>query len=73
MKKMYDFSKDAFIAVAFILFMVGSMLKFMTIDYVGFGCYSLFTSAGLIRIASILLLFSIALNVNDIANDKKNK
>jgi hypothetical protein len=64
MKKAYNLSGDIFIAAAFISLPVGILLKLLGIEVLFWGI----TASGLIKLAVLSLLFSIALNLHDLAH-----
>lgn len=63
MKKTYNLGEDLFLAIAFISFVVGAVLKLLGINYIIWGI----TSRNLISNAVLCLLFSIALSLYDVA------
>ncbi|MBU0503803.1 MAG: hypothetical protein ABH882_01070 [Candidatus Omnitrophota bacterium] len=64
MKKTYNLSGDIFIAAAFIILPVGILLKLLGIEALIWGI----TASGLIKLTGLSLLFSIALNLHDLAH-----
>lgn len=64
MKKTYNLSGDIFIAAAFVLLPVGILLKFSGIEVLFWGI----TASGLIKLTGLSLMFSIALNLHDLAH-----
>jgi len=68
MRKVYNLGDDLFLAIAFISFVVGVVLRMMGIYEIALGI----TSRSLIFNAIICLLFSIALSLYDLAHvDRK--
>jgi len=65
MKKVYNLGDDFFLAVAFVSFMIGSVLRLLGINEIGWGI----TATNLIYNAIVCLLFSIALSLYDIARN----
>lgn len=66
MKKVYNLGDDFFLAIAFMSFVVGSVLQLLGIDDIGWGI----TSRNLIVNAALCLLFSVALSLYDIARNQ---
>ncbi len=64
MKKTYNLSGDIFIAAAFIILPVGIMLKLLGIEVLFLGI----RASELIKLTGLSLLFSIALNLHDLAH-----
>jgi hypothetical protein len=64
MKKVYNLGDDLFLAIAFMSFVIGAVLKLLGIENIGWGV----TARGLIINAVICLLFSIALSLYDVAH-----
>jgi hypothetical protein len=64
MKKVYNLSGDIFIAAAFIILPVAVLFKLSGIEVLFWGI----TSSGLIKLTGLCLLFSIALNLHDLAH-----
>ena len=69
MKKVYNLGDDLFLAVAFVSFMIGVVLKLLGIEDIGWGV----TARALIMNALMCLLFSIALSLYDLAHGKDQK
>ncbi len=69
MKKVYNLGDDLFLAIAFVCFVCGGMLKLLGIEEIRWGI----TSRALIINAVICLLFSIALSLYDIAHGQKQQ
>jgi len=69
MKKVYPLGDDFFIALAFVSFFVGVILKFMGIDDLGFGI----TTKGVLFFASMCLLFSISLSLYEITRERMSR
>jgi len=67
MRKIYPLGDDFFIALAFISFVVGIILKLMGIDTIGFGV----TNNSIFYFATMCLLFSVALSLYDITRERK--
>jgi uncharacterized membrane protein len=67
MKKVYNLGDDLFLAIAFVCFVIGGMLKLLGIEEIRWGI----TARALITNAVICLLFSIALSLYDIAQSQK--
>ncbi len=65
MKKTYNLGEDLFLAVAFVSFVVGTVLKLFGINDIAWGI----TSRNLIGNAVVCLLFSIALSLYDVARN----
>ncbi len=63
MRKVYNLGDDLFLAVAFVSFIVGAVLRLMGIYEIAWGI----TNRALIVNAIICLLFSIALSLYDLA------
>ena len=66
MKKVYNLGDDLFLAIAFVSFVVGAVLRLLGIDEIAWGI----TSRSLIFNAIMCLLFSIALSLYDVAHNK---
>ena len=66
MKTVYNLGDDLFLAVAFVIFIIGTFLRLLGIYNIGFGI----TSRSLIGGAIVCLLFSIALSLYDLAHGK---
>lgn len=66
MKNVYPLGDDFFIAMAFISFMVGVILRLLGIDDVGFGI----TPRGILFFSTMCLLFSISLSLYDITRER---
>ncbi len=66
MKKMYNIGEDLFIATAFVTFIVGGVLKLLSIEDLFWGI----TARSLIGLSVMTLLFSMALSLYDMAHQK---
>jgi len=66
MKNMYRLGDDLFIAIAFVSFMVGVVLRLLEIKKIFWGI----TTAGILRFSVMCLLFSIALSLLDLSHKK---
>lgn len=66
MKKMYNISEDLFIAIAFVTFIIGGVLRLLQINDLFWGI----TTRNIIGLSVISLLFSMALSMYDIAHHK---
>lgn len=66
MRKVYNLGDDLFLAVAFVSFVVGAVLRLLGIYEIAWGI----TNRGLIVNAVICLLFSIALSLYDLARSQ---
>lgn len=64
MKKTYNLSGDIFIAAAFIFLLVGIVTKLLGIEVLFWGI----RASGLIKLTALSLMFSIALNLHDLAH-----
>lgn len=64
MKKVYNLGDDLFLAIAFVSFMIGGVLRLLGIDEIAWGI----TSRSLVFNAVMCLLFSIALSLYDLAH-----
>jgi hypothetical protein len=69
MKKVYNLGDDLFLAVAFVSFVIGAVLKLLGIEDIGWGV----TARALILNAGMCLLFSIALSLYDVAHGQEKK
>lgn len=69
MKKVYNFGDDMFLAIAFMSFIIGVVLRLLGIFRFTVGGVVL-TAETLIRGAVVCLLFSIALSIYDLAQQK---
>lgn len=67
MKNIYHLGDDFFIAVAFISFIVGSVLKLLGISEIIWGIQT----RSIISLSILCLLFSIALSLYDLAHEQK--
>lgn len=66
MKKMYNIGEDLFIAIAFVTFIIGGVLRLLQINELFWGI----TTRNIIGLSIISLLFSMALSMYDIAHHK---
>lgn len=67
MKTVYKLGDDLFVAVAFVSFIIGIILRLMGIEKIWAGV----TPKGIIFFSMICLLFSIALSLYDLALKKE--
>lgn len=67
MKTIYKLGDDLFVAIAFVSFVVGIILKLMGVEEIGAGI----TPKGIIFFAMMCLLFSIALSLYDLVLKKE--
>ncbi len=67
MKKIYNIGDDLFLAVAFMTFMVGGVLRLLGISTLFWGI----TTRSIVQLSVICLLFSIALSLYDLAHGQK--
>lgn len=66
-KKVYNIGDDLFLAMAFVTFMIGGVLKLLGIPVLFWGI----TTRNAIQLSVICLLFSIALSLYDFAHGQK--
>jgi len=69
MKTVYRLGDDFFIAVAFVTFVIGIILRLMEISEIGLGI----TPAMILYAAAMCLLFSIALSLCDLNQRMKSE
>lgn len=67
MKKIYHLGDDLFLAVAFVTFMVGGVLRLLGIPTLFWGI----ATFNVVQLSVICLLFSIALSLYDMAHGQK--
>ncbi|MBU1998649.1 MAG: hypothetical protein ABIG46_01790 [Candidatus Omnitrophota bacterium] len=72
MRKDYQLEKDIFIVSAFVIFIVALVLKGLGLTQViSWKGHTIVSSMGLFKVAPILLLFSIAVNISEYVSGKK--
>ncbi len=69
MKNLYYFGGDVFLAVAFVAFIVGAVLKLLGIPAIWLGI----TANQVINGSIISVLFSVALNISELTYQEKKK
>ena len=69
MKKIYNIGDDLFLAVAFVTFMIGGVLKLLSIPLLFWGI----TTRSIVQLSVVCLLFSIALSLYDLAHGQKRE
>jgi hypothetical protein len=67
MKKIYNVGDDLFLAIAFVTFIVGGVLRLLGISTLFWGI----TARDVIQFSVMCLLFSIALSLYDLAHGQK--